>query len=216
MLHKMKCVVADHRRLPLPIAALASAAMLVLFGVALARTFTLRVAKDAQVTNTAGMTSTEPILINGRGRAVYDLSGDSKKHPECTKGNGCIQFWLPVTVSSAKALTKAPGIKGRLATWRRNGFVQATLAGHPLYTFVADDQQRVATGEGIKSFGGTWHVIKAGGAATGPTGMTTSPTTSTPATSTPTTSTPTTSTTPATTTTSPTTTTTPCFYPPCS
>ena len=166
------------RNLLMPIVALAGVATALLVGVALARTFTLQVAKNAKVTNTAGKSSKENIVVNSRGRAVYDLTGDSKKHPECTKANTCFMFWHPVTVSSAKKLTKAAGIKGKLGTWHRNGFVQATLGGHPLYTFVEDRAKHVAIGEGIKSFGGTWHVWRTSGKAA-PTHTTSSTTTTT-------------------------------------
>ncbi len=160
----------------LPIAAIAGLATALLVSVALAKTFTLQVAKDAKVTNTAHVTKSETIIINSRGRAAYALTGDSKRHPECTKADGCFQFWLPVTVSSAKKLSKASSIKGKLGTWHRNGFTQVTLGGHPLYTFVLDTHKRAATGEGIKSFGGTWHVAKPSGSV-GHAGTTTSGTT---------------------------------------
>ncbi len=176
------------------VAVLAGLAMAAVVGVALARTFTLQVAKNAKVTNQAGTTKTESIVVTSRGFAVYDLTGDSKNHPECTKANGCFSFWPPVTVSSAKKLSKAPGIRGKLGVWHRNGFFQVTLGGHPLYRFAPDSQKRHATGEGLTSFGGTWHVIRPGaspGSANPTTGGTTTTTTST------------TTTTPA-----------PCLYPP--
>jgi hypothetical protein len=69
-------------------------------------------------------------------------------------------FWPPVTVSSPRKLTKAAGIKGTLGTWHRNGFFQVTLNGHPLYTFSQDHQRRAATGEGLNTFGGIWHVLR--------------------------------------------------------
>jgi predicted lipoprotein with Yx(FWY)xxD motif len=108
--------------------------------VALATTFTLQGAKDATVTNQSGMTKSENIVVNSRGFAVYTLTGDSRSHPECTKANGCFSFWPPLTVSSPKKLSKAPGIKGRLGVWHRNGFFQVTLAGHPLYRYSLDTQ----------------------------------------------------------------------------
>jgi predicted lipoprotein with Yx(FWY)xxD motif len=176
-------------------AAIAGFATAALVGIALAKTFTLRVANGAKVTNTMSQSTSENIIVNPRRRAVYALTGDSKRHPECTKANGCFQFWLPVKVSSAKQLTKAPGISGKLDVWHRNGFFQVTLAGHPLYTFAGDTQKDAATGEGIKSFGGTWHVAKA--TNTGAKTTTTGTTMTTP-----------TGTTTGTTTTS-------CLYPPC-
>jgi predicted lipoprotein with Yx(FWY)xxD motif len=172
----------------MPVAAIVGLATAGLVGVAFAKTFTLHVVRNATVMNTAGTTKHESIVVNPRGRAVYALSGDSQHHPECTKASGCFKFWPPVTVSSAKKLNKGPGVAGRLGVWHRNGLVQVTLAGHPLYAFAADAHKGLATGEGLRSFGGTWHVIKASAAKPG--------TTTTPAGST-------------------TTSTTPCLYPPC-
>lgn len=164
--------------------AVAGFATAALIGVAVARTFTLEVAKNATVTNTMGMTTHESIVVNSRSHAVYDLTGDSKQHPECTRANGCFRFWPPVTVSSAKQLSKAPGIKGKLGIWHRNGFLQVTLAGHPLYRFAPDSQKNAARGEGIRGFGGTWHVLRPAGSGSGSTTMTTSGTTSTSTTTT--------------------------------
>ncbi len=166
------------------VAATAGFVAAALVGVALAKTFTLNVAKNARVTNQSGVTKTENIVVNSRGFAVYTLTGDSKAHPECTKGNGCFTFWPPLKVSSPKNVSKAPGIKGKLGVWHRNGFFQVTLAGHPLYRFAPDHQKDHATGEGIHSFGGTWHVVKAAsssrsGTASGGTTSTMTTTTST-------------------------------------
>ncbi|HUJ35688.1 MAG TPA: hypothetical protein VLW51_10795 [Solirubrobacteraceae bacterium] len=139
-------------------------AMLAVAAVAIAKTFTLNVAKNATVTNmTTMVTKHENIAVNGKGFAVYWLSGDSKTHAKCTKANGCFKFWPPVTAASARALSKAPGISGKLKSWSRDGFVQAVLGGHPVYTFAPDTKRHDATGEGVVGFGGTWHVVTASG-----------------------------------------------------
>lgn len=105
----------------------------------------------------------EPIAVNSKGVTVYTLSGDSVKHLECTKASGCFKFWPPVTVTG-KA-TMAAGVKGKLGTFRRNGFTQVTLNGHPLYTFSEDHNKvGVANGNGVVAFGGTWHVVVEGSA----------------------------------------------------
>ncbi len=165
------------------IAAVAGLASAALVGLAVAKTLTLQAAKSASVTNQSGSTKTEGIVVNGKGRAVYTLSGDTASHPKCTKTSGCFQFWPPVTVSSAKGLSKAAGVKGKLGTFKRNGFIQVTLGGHPLYTFSNDHQKDKATGEGVNAFGGIWHIVKdaGGSSSSGPTTSTstTSSTTST-------------------------------------
>jgi predicted lipoprotein with Yx(FWY)xxD motif len=181
------------------VVAMAGFATAALGGVALAKAFTLQAAKNAKVVDQMGVSKHENIVVTSRGSAVYRLTGDSKQHPKCTKADGCFKFWPSVTVASSKKLTEAPGIAGKLGVWHRNGFFQLTLGGHPLYRFALDSQKRVAIGEGIKSFAGTWHVLKSPGATGGST----------------TTSTGTTATTTTTGTTSTmTSTTTPCLYPP--
>jgi predicted lipoprotein with Yx(FWY)xxD motif len=157
-----------------------------LVAVAATKTFTLQAAKNASVTNQAGVTVHENVLVTSGGFAVYTLSGDSRQHPKCKSGNGCFRFWPPVTVASARKLTKAPSVKGKLGVWHRGRLLQVTLDGHPLYRFASDVRRDHATGEGVSAFGGTWHVVKAG--------STRAPTTTTPSTTT--------------------TTTTPCLYPP--
>jgi len=178
----------QHRRLrrvhvAVVIAAVAGLASAALVGLAVAKTLTLQTAKSASVTNSVtGSTKTEGIVVNSKGRAVYTLSGDSARHQKCTKANGCWGFWPPVTVSSAKGLSKAVGVKGRLGTLKRNGVIQVTLGGHPLYTYLNDHKKANATGESITGFGGTWHVVKdaAGNSSSSTTSSTSSTTTTNP------------------------------------
>jgi predicted lipoprotein with Yx(FWY)xxD motif len=148
------------------IAAVAGFGVAGVLGVAVAKTFTLGVGKNVKVGS-----KSENVATSG-GFTVYDLTGDSKAHPECKASNMCFTFWPPVKVSSAKQLSKAPGINGKLGVWKRNGFNQVTLNGHPLYRFSGDSRKGTASGEGIKSFGGTWHVIKASGSSGGSGGTT--------------------------------------------
>jgi predicted lipoprotein with Yx(FWY)xxD motif len=164
----------------LAVVAAAGFAVAALVGVAAATTFTLNVAKNAAVTNQQGMTTHEAIVIGLKKRAMYSLTGDSKSNPKCTAKNHCFSFWPPVTVANGKKPTKAAGIKGKLSIWKRNGFSQVLLSGHPLYYFYLDNAPAHATGEGIKTFGGTWHVTKADPSSGTTSTMSTGTTTSTP------------------------------------
>jgi predicted lipoprotein with Yx(FWY)xxD motif len=162
----------------------------------------------------------EKIVVDAHGRTLYALSPESTHHLLC-KSSECLKAWPPLTVRSSKTkLTAGSGVHGRLGILRRgNGTFQVTLGGLPVYHFSGDSSKGAANGEGIKSFGGTWHVIAAAtDAAPAPSSTETmpnspsTPTTSTPATTpapTPTTSTPTTPTTTTPTTSTPTTTTPP-------
>lgn len=149
----------EHRRA----AAIAVVAVgaLALAGATVAKTFTLQEARNARVSNQNNQTVHEDIVVISTGRATYVLSGDSKTHPKCTKANSCFTFWPPVTVASKSNLSKGPGVPGKLGTWSRNGFIQVTLNGHPLYTYVGDPVKDWARGQGVVSFGGTWSAVKA-------------------------------------------------------
>lgn len=147
-------------------------------GIALAKSksYTLMVAHNATVQPMGGSAKTESIVVNGHGFAVYWLSGDSESHPLCTSSQ-CMGFWPPLKVSRKSHLSAQPGIHGKLGTWKHNGFTQVTLGGHPLYTFSLDKSRHDATGEGVQSFGGTWHVALPGGS--GPSSKNTTSNTST-------------------------------------
>ena len=173
-------VAARSRRIALVIVtALVGVGTAAVVSVAVAKTFTLEIAKNAKVEPMGAMAQVESIVVTSRGRAVYTLSGDSKSHPKCTKANMCFNFWPPVTVQSGKKPTKIAGISGRLGVWKRNGFSQVTLNGHPLYMFYLDKTKNTAHGEGVVAFGGTWHVMKAGKQSSSSGGGTSSTSTST-------------------------------------
>ena len=102
------------------------------------------------------------VLVTSSGKPVYLLTGDSKSHPECT-GASCLSAWPAVRSKSMKP-TLGKGVKGKVAIWHHNGMNQVTLNGHPLYTYAADSAGS-ASGQGLKSFGGTWWLLTASGSA---------------------------------------------------
>jgi hypothetical protein len=66
-------------------------------------------------------------------------------------------------------VTAGSGVTGTLATiTRSDGTVQATYDGHPLYTYAGDTAPGQANGNGITSFGGTWHEVPISGSAPAP------------------------------------------------
>ena len=150
---------SGHRgsRLAALTAAVAGCAVAAMVGLAMATTYTVQMARSS-VSQGSGSSMTEKIAVNSKGFALYELTGDSKTHQECTSANHCFQFWPPATVKGTH-VTKAPAVPGKLGTWKRDGFIQLTLNGHPLYRYTPDVRAHSASGQGVKSFGGTWHVI---------------------------------------------------------
>jgi predicted lipoprotein with Yx(FWY)xxD motif len=124
---------------------------------------TVKASKNAAVGKT--------IVVDAKGRTLYRLQGDTKAHLLC-KSAACVAAWPPLTVKSSSTKVRAGnGVKGKLAVFKRpDGKFQVTLRGLPLYRFAGDSAKGQANGEGITSFGGTWHVVPAkAGAAAAPT-----------------------------------------------
>lgn len=131
------------------------------------------------------------VVVNPQGRTLYALTPETTHHLLCTSRE-CLKAWPPLTVPSRKTKLKAgPGVQGHLAIVRRSdGRLQVTLRGRLLYRFSGDHAKGEAGGEGIASFGGTWHAVTAGANSTATTPTTPTMPSTTP--STPTSTTPTT------------------------
>ena len=112
------------------------------------------------------------IVVDARGRTLYALSPETVHHLLC-KSHACLEIWRPVTVRSrAVALHAARGVEGHLALLKRSdGKLQVTLRGLPLYRFSGDSANGQASGDGIRSFGGRWHVVPAKPAQAAPPAM---------------------------------------------
>ena len=102
-----------------------------------------------------------PILVNGQGRSVYLFEKDHRKASTCY--GACASEWPPVTTSRAPIATK-----GVVATMlgtrkRRNGTLQVTYNGHPLYNYAGDAKAGQTNGQGSNAFGGAWYVLSPAG-----------------------------------------------------
>jgi predicted lipoprotein with Yx(FWY)xxD motif len=163
------------RRATALVFAAAAVAALAMTALAVAKSTTLGVA-SAKLSGPSG-SRTEPIAVNSKGVAVYELLPETTHHLLCTS-SACLQAWPPVKVASGAKLTKGSGLSGKLGTLKRKGgFHQLTLNGHPLYTFIEDAGKKgVAAGDGLKAFGGTWHVFKEAGSTSSSTSDSGSPT----------------------------------------
>jgi predicted lipoprotein with Yx(FWY)xxD motif len=100
----------------------------------------------------------ESVAVNAKGVTIYELGPETSRHLVC-KSQTCFAAWPPVKAKGA--VTKMAGVTGKLGTIKRDGFTQVTLDGKPVYTFVEDGGRRgEAEGDGIRNFGGIWHVFK--------------------------------------------------------
>jgi predicted lipoprotein with Yx(FWY)xxD motif len=167
--------------------AVAAVGVLAVASMALAKSFTLRVARDEHVTNAEAakfavkpVNTHEAVAVGPSGYAVYTFQGETTHHIICHKttnaSTDCWAHWPPVSPAGRGAVSKQAGISGKLGTFKNHGVTQLTLNGRPLYYFTLDimsHNKRQANGDELKTFGSIWHIVKADpsssapGAATG-------------------------------------------------
>ena len=97
------------------------------------------------------------ILVDSKGITLYDFPPDKGTTSVCY--GACAALWPPL-VTHAKPVA-ASGVRASLlgTTKRKDGKLQVTYGGHPLYYFVSDRKPGQTTGEGLNQFGGPWWVI---------------------------------------------------------
>lgn len=96
----------------------------------------------------------ETVLTNVGGKTLYYLTADTPTSTACT--GQCITFWFPLLATGAP--TSATPLLHQLSVLANANGQQVEYDGHLLYAFKGDAAGQ-ANGEGIVSFGGTWHVV---------------------------------------------------------
>jgi predicted lipoprotein with Yx(FWY)xxD motif len=107
------------------------------------------------------------ILVNDLGLTLYDFHKDKGGKSACY--GACAATWPPMITSAAGQIS---GVSGKQAaklgkTTRKDGTLQVTYAGHPLYTYADDKEPGEANGQNIDSFGGEWYTLQPSGEEAG-------------------------------------------------
>jgi predicted lipoprotein with Yx(FWY)xxD motif len=138
--------------------AVAAAAFVAALGASLVR------AGDASATGTrvsVAKSGVGRILVDSKGITLYDFVKDKGTTSVCY--GACAALWPPL-LTNGKPIA-GPGVRASLlgTTKRKDGKVEVTYGGHPLYYFVTDRKPGQTTGQGVNQFGGPWWVISAAG-----------------------------------------------------
>jgi predicted lipoprotein with Yx(FWY)xxD motif len=105
------------------------------------------------------VTSVGALLVDSRGHTLYAYASDKGRTSACY--GGCASSWPPL-LTGAKPLAGAGAHASLLGmTKRKDGKLQVTYAGHPLYRFAADSAPGELKGQG---FGGVWWAVGPSGA----------------------------------------------------
>jgi predicted lipoprotein with Yx(FWY)xxD motif len=105
-------------------------------------------------------TAVGKVLVAANGRTLYLFTADKGKTSTCY--GQCATFWPPLIATKPSA---GAGVKASLlgTTKRKDGKLQVTYAGHPLYSFANDKKAGDVNGQAFVHFGGAWWVVSAAG-----------------------------------------------------
>jgi predicted lipoprotein with Yx(FWY)xxD motif len=101
------------------------------------------------------------ILVDSKGITLYDFPPDKGTTSVCY--GACAALWPPLITSGNPVA--GTGVRAALlgTTKRKDGKLEVTYKGHPLYYFVTDRKPGDTTGQGLNQFGGPWWVLSPAG-----------------------------------------------------
>ena len=108
-----------------------------------------------------GKTGVGRILVDSKSISLYDFPPDKGTTSVCY--GACAALWPPV-LTHGKPVA-GPGVRASLlgTTKRKDGKLEVTYNGHPLYYWVGDHKPGQTTGQGLNQFGGPWWVLSPAG-----------------------------------------------------
>lgn len=106
-----------------------------------------------------------PMLYDTTGQAIYLFDKEEGPRAECY--GACAADWPPVLTDGGPR-----GVRGARSgllgtTERRDGTLQVTYGGHPLYYYAHEDPWQVLCHDFVE-YGGTWFVVQPDGDAAPP------------------------------------------------
>lgn len=101
-------------------------------------------------------------------RGLFEFDGytlyrfDKDKGVTSTCYGACAKQWPPLLTEGKP--NGVDVVRSKMGTTKRkDGTIQVTYFGHPLYTYVGDKSTGVVNGNDVQAFGGTWYALKANG-----------------------------------------------------
>ena len=120
-------------------------------------------APQANITLTAVKSRYGTVLFDGRGRVLYGFTRDRRGGPSRCSG-ACAVAW-PVYYKPGGRLRAGTGVRAKLVgtVKRKDGRLQVTYNGWPLYYYVGDESPGAISCQNVREFGGLWLVVSPNG-----------------------------------------------------
>ena len=115
----------------------------------------------AAVVSAASVPKLGRIVVDSRGHTLYDFHKDQGTTSSCH--GKCAAVWPPLTTEGDPQAGNGAEAAKLGTTERNDGSTQVTYAGHPLYTYTADQGPGEANGNDIDSFGAEWYALEPSG-----------------------------------------------------
>ena len=100
-------------------------------------------------------------LVDRRGFALYLFTHDRSADSTCY--SACAAAWPPYVVATRPARGGRANLVGSVR--RRDGRLQVTYAGRPLYYYVGDRRPGEVLCQAVSEYGGTWYIVSPDGRA---------------------------------------------------
>jgi predicted lipoprotein with Yx(FWY)xxD motif len=105
------------------------------------------------------------VLVDSNGMTLYDFHKDKGTTSSCY--GPCAEGWPPMLTEAEPTVGNGASASKLGTTERKDGTMQVTYAGHPLYTFVEDKKPGDANGNDVSAFGAQWYALKGSGEEAG-------------------------------------------------
>jgi predicted lipoprotein with Yx(FWY)xxD motif len=101
------------------------------------------------------------VLVDSQGLTLYDFHKDKGATSSCY--DACAAAWPPL-LTEGNPQAQGPADRSMLGTTKRkDGTVQVTYNGWPLYTYAGDQSAGEANGNDIDQFGAEWYALQPNG-----------------------------------------------------
>jgi predicted lipoprotein with Yx(FWY)xxD motif len=105
------------------------------------------------------------VLVDSNGMTLYDFHKDKGTTSSCY--GPCAEGWPPMLTEGEPTVGNGASASKLGTTERKDGTMQVTYAGHPLYTFVEDKKPGETNGNDVSAFGAQWYALKGSGEEAG-------------------------------------------------